>query len=155
MGNLVWHEYSRLVSVTASVYAVWASFWAILYRKFFWDFVNGTVRDPGGIQPANSDMIFIQLIVRAPIIPILAMVLGFMLIALETPLPILKSTAIYRSLVLRIVLLFFQAFLTIMFYQGTNAAIYSLIAAGCYGRAIAKGEEMKEAKANRGAGGRA
>ncbi|KAL1680347.1 hypothetical protein EV122DRAFT_208109 [Schizophyllum commune] len=155
MGNLVWHEYSRLVSVTASVYAVWASFWAILYRKFFWDFVNGTVRDPGGIQPANSDMIFIQLIVRAPIIPILAMVLGFMLIALETPLPFLKSTAIYRSLVLRIVLLFFQAFLTIMFYQGTNAAIYSLIAAGCYGRAIAKGEEMKEAKANRGTGGRA
>ncbi|KAL1695575.1 hypothetical protein GGG16DRAFT_45127 [Schizophyllum commune] len=155
MGNLVWHEYSRLVSVTASLYAVWASFWAILYRKFFWDFVNGTVRDPGGIQPANSDMIFIQLIVRAPIIPIVAMVLGFMLVALETPLPILKSTAIYRSLVLRIVLLLFQAFLTIMFYQGTNAAIYSLIAAGCYGRAIAKGEEMKEAKANRGAGGRA
>ncbi|KAI5826299.1 hypothetical protein K523DRAFT_89451 [Schizophyllum commune Tattone D] len=155
MGNLVWHEYSRLVSVTASVYTVWASFWAILYRKFFWDFVNGTVRDPGGIQPANSDMIFIQLIVRAPIIPILAMVLGFMLIALEIPLPFLKSTAIYRSLVLRIVLLFFQAFLTIMFYQGTNAAIYSLIAAGCYGRAIAKGEEMKEAKANRGTGGRA
>ena len=62
-------------------------------------------------------MIFIQLIVRAPIIPIVAMVLGFMLVALETPLPILKSTAIYRSLVLRIVLLLFQAFLTIMFYQ--------------------------------------
>ncbi|KAL1744803.1 hypothetical protein HDZ31DRAFT_37879 [Schizophyllum fasciatum] len=153
MGKLVWHEYSRLVSVTASVYAVWASFWAILYRKFFWDFVNGTVRDPGGIQPANSDMIFVQMIVRAPIIPILAMVHGFMLIALETPLPILKSTAIYRSLVLRVVLLILQASLTIMFYQGTNAAIYSLIAAGCYGRAIAKGEEMKEAKANRGKGG--
>ncbi|TRM69494.1 hypothetical protein BD626DRAFT_390737 [Schizophyllum amplum] len=153
MGKLVWHEYSRLVSVTASVYAVWASFWAMLYRKFFWDFVEGTVRDPGGIQPSQSAMIFVQIIVRAPVIQILVMVLGFMMIALETPLPILKSMAIYRSLVLRVVLLLFQATLTIMLYQGTNAAIYSLVAAGCYGRAIALGEEMKEAKANRGKGG--
>jgi hypothetical protein len=70
MGNLVWHEYARLVSITASVCAwhrgidsdntrinitpsldaVWASFWGLFYRKFFWDFVGGVLRNPGGLQ---------------------------------------------------------------------------------------------------------
>ena len=30
--------------------AVWASFFGLIYRKFFWDFVGGTLRDPGGLQ---------------------------------------------------------------------------------------------------------
>lgn len=30
--------------------AVWASFFGFLYRKFFWDFIGGTLRDPGGLQ---------------------------------------------------------------------------------------------------------
>lgn len=30
--------------------AVWASFWGLIFRKFFWDFVGGTLRDPGGLQ---------------------------------------------------------------------------------------------------------
>ena len=69
MGNLIWHEYSRFVSITASCCewhamipdcgrdltvratdAVWASFFGLIYRKFFWDFVGGTLRDPGGLQ---------------------------------------------------------------------------------------------------------
>ena len=29
---------------------VWAGYWGLFYRKFFWDFVNGTLRDPGGFQ---------------------------------------------------------------------------------------------------------
>lgn len=39
--------------------------------------------------------------------------------------------------------------------QGTNAAIWSLIAIGCYTRAQILGETMPEAKENRGKGGRA
>ena len=69
MGNLIWHEYSRLVSISSSVCelpstsniilhflfydfvdAIWAAFFGLFYRKFFWDFVGGTLRDPGGIQ---------------------------------------------------------------------------------------------------------
>lgn len=30
--------------------AVWAAFFGLFYRKFFWDFVGGTLRDPGGLQ---------------------------------------------------------------------------------------------------------
>lgn len=155
MGNLIWHEYARLISIAATVYTIWASYWAFFFRKFFWDFVGGIVRNPGGLQPSNSDAIFITLIVKAPIIPILAMILGFVMLAMELPLPQLKSTSIHRSLPLRIVLLLLQAFLTILFYQGTNAAIWSMTGAICYGRAVALGEEMAEAKGNRGKEGAA
>jgi len=150
MGNLVWHEYSRLVSITASVYAVWASFFGLFYRKFFWDFVGGTLRDPGGIQPSPNAAVFIAVIVRVPLVPIFAMLLAMTILAIELPLPAVKKFSLYRSLVVRIVLLLFQVFLTILFYQGTNAAIWSLIAAICYGRAVMLGEVMEEAKENRG-----
>ncbi|PPQ87449.1 hypothetical protein CVT25_008185 [Psilocybe cyanescens] len=155
MGNLIWHEYSRLVAVSASVYAVWASFFGLFYRKFFWDFVGGTLRDPGGLQAPPSAAIFITLIVKLPIIQIFAMLLGMIILCIELPLPAIKSLSLYRSLAVRPVLLLFQFFLTILFYQGTNAAIWSLIAAACYGRAIMLGETMKEAKENRGKGGQA
>lgn len=67
MGNLVWHDLSRFISIAASICAyfsshippsyltttldaVWASFWGMLFRKFFWDFIGGILRNPGGIQ---------------------------------------------------------------------------------------------------------
>jgi len=153
MGNLIWHHYARLVAITASVYAVWAGFWGLVFRKFFWDFVGGTLRDPGGMQASPNAAIFITLIVKAPVVQIFTMISGLFLIALEFPLPALKSFAIHRSLVLRIVALLMQAFLAILFYQGTNAAIWSVLAAICYGRAIALGETMEVAKQNRGKNG--
>jgi hypothetical protein len=155
MGNLIWHQYSRFVSITASIYAVWASFWGFFYRKFFWDFVGGTLRDPGGLQPSNNVAIFITLIVKMPIVQIFTMALAMIILCIELPLPVVKQFSLYRSLVVRVVLLLFQVFLAILFYQGTNAAIWSLIAAICYGRAIALGETMEEAKENRGQGGQA
>jgi len=155
MGKLVWHDFARLVSVTASIYALWSGFWGIYFRKFFWDFAGGILRNPGGLQPAPGAAVFITLIVKAPIIQIFAMIIALLLIALEYSLPQVKGMAIYRSFVVRIVLLFFQAFLCILYYQGTNAAIYSLVAIGCYSRAQYLGETMVEAKENRGKGGRA
>jgi len=155
MGKLIWYQYSRLVSITAAVYAVWASFWGFFYRKFFWDFIGGTLRDPGGLQPSPQVAGFIAIIVTVPIIPIITMIIGFFMIALEFPLPLIKEIPIYRSLIFRVVMLIILATFAILFYQGTNAALYSLIAAGCYTRAIMLGETMEEAKGNRGSGGRA
>jgi len=155
MGNLIWHEYARYVSITASAYAVWCSFFALFYRKFFWDFIGGTLRDPGGLQPAPSAAIFITLIVKAPIIPIINAIVALFILSIEFPLPLLKTASIRRSLVLKVVMLVFQAFLSILFYQGTNAALWSLVAIISYLRAIALGEKIEEAKANRGQGGRA
>ncbi|KIK67161.1 hypothetical protein GYMLUDRAFT_37213 [Collybiopsis luxurians FD-317 M1] len=152
MGNLVWHDLAHFIATTASVYTVWSSFWGFYFRKFFWDFVGGTLRDPGGLQPAPGAAVFITLIVRAPIIQILAMILGMIILTIEVPLPLVKQTAIYRSFVIRIVLLSFQAFLTLLYYQGTNASLWSMIAIMCYTRAQLLGEVMEEAKANRGNG---
>ncbi|TFY80467.1 hypothetical protein EWM64_g3545 [Hericium alpestre] len=117
MGNLVWHEYARYVTLTASVYTVWAGFFGLIYRKFFWDFVNGTIRSPGGLQPAPQDAIFISVIVKAPIVPIISMILGVAIIALEYPAPFFKGTSIHRSFILRIVGLILQAFFAVLFYQ--------------------------------------
>ncbi|KAI1785765.1 hypothetical protein LXA43DRAFT_103219 [Ganoderma leucocontextum] len=155
MGNLVWHEYGRYVALTATAYAVWSAYFGIFYRKYFFDFIHGIIRAPGGVQPAASDSIFISIIVKAPIVQILSMVLAFAYIALDYPAPFLKNTAVHRSFPLRIVLLFMLTFLSILYYQGTNAAIYSFIAALCYVRAQLLGETMPEAKDNKGRGGKA
>nr|GAT58562.1 predicted protein [Mycena chlorophos] len=155
MGNLIWHEYARYVSITASAYAVWASFFALFYRKFFWDFVTGILRDPGGLQPSNQDAIFITLIVKFPVIPIFTAIIALINLSIENPLPLLKGSSIQRSLVVRVVVLTFQAVLAVLFYQGTNVTLWSLVAIFCYVRAIALGEQMAEAKGNRGSGGRA
>ncbi|THH29204.1 hypothetical protein EUX98_g4984 [Antrodiella citrinella] len=155
MGNLVWHEYARFVSMTASVYTIWAAFWGLFYRKFFWDFVGGIVRSPGGLQPSPNVSVMITLIVKAPIIQIFSMLAGFTLVALEYPLPFVKGTMFHRSLIVRIMLLLVQSVLAILYYQGTNGAIWSLIAMGCYIRAQTLGEKMEDAKQNRGKGGKA
>ncbi|TEB30342.1 hypothetical protein FA13DRAFT_1733650 [Coprinellus micaceus] len=153
MGKLVWHSYARFVSITASVYAVWAGFFGLFYRKFFWDFVGGTLRDPGGIQAPASAAPFIAIIVKVPVVQIASMILGMIMLVVEYPLPQIKEFAIYRSLAMRVVFLLIQVILNILYYQGTNAAIWSLIAAMCYTRAVMLGEEMKEAQENRGKGG--
>ncbi len=68
-------------------------------------------------RPASNVTFFISIIVKAPVIQILSMLLAFAIIALDYPLPLLKNTSIHRSLAVRVVLLLFQAFLAIMFYQ--------------------------------------
>jgi len=150
MGNLVWHEYARYVAVTATCYAIWSAFFGLFFRKFFWDFVGGIVRDPGGIQPSPGAAVFITLIVKVPVIQMFTIAIALFLLAVEFPLPQLKSLAICRSFAFKIVLLLFQSFLTMLYYQGTNAAIWSAIAAFCYIRAQLRGETMAEAKENRG-----
>jgi len=149
MGKLIWHEHARYVSITATVYTVWAAYFGLVYRKFFWDFVNGIQRNPGGLQPAKQDAFFIDIMVKVPVIQIIAILLGIVILAFEYPVPFMKSTAASRSLVLRVVLLVFQTFFAIMFYQGTNGAIWSLVAIFGYTRAIMLGEVMKEAKDNK------
>ncbi|KIK83305.1 hypothetical protein PAXRUDRAFT_832083 [Paxillus rubicundulus Ve08.2h10] len=142
MGKLIWHELSRYISLTASTYAIWASFWGMFFRKFFWDFVGGVLRNPGGIQPSTKVQFFIAVIVKAPIVQSLTMFFGFVIISLEYPLPLLTRSALQRSIPLRLVLLTFQSFLSVLFYQGTNACLWSLIAAGCYVKALTLGERI-------------
>lgn len=67
------------------------------------------------------------MIVKAPIIQTLAILVGLFMIALEFPVPQLKALSIHRSIVLRIVLLLFQAFLTILYYQACVCSVSILL----------------------------
>lgn len=143
MGKLVWHDLSRNISLTASLYAVWAGLWGIFFRKFFWDFIGGILRAPGGLQPSPKVAVFITVIVKFPVLQAITMALGLIMVTLEYPAPVLKGTAIHRSFGLRVVLLTIQASVAVFFYQGTNAALWSLIAAMFYIRALTLGETME------------
>jgi hypothetical protein len=170
MGKFIWHQWAQFVNIFASVYVVWAGFWGCLFPKFFWDFVRGSllVKDtsespaylctdltPCGIVPAPQDAFFVNVIVKAPVVQILAIIFGVTHLAIEL-LPFVQKMSIYRSFPLKVVTLLLQTFLACLFYQGTNGAIYSLTAAVGYGVAISKGEQMAVAKENRGGrGGRA
>jgi len=112
------------------------------------------MRDPGGFQAPPSSAAFIAVITKAPIIQILSVLLAGFIIALEFPAPFVKGLSLHRSITMRIPLLLVQAFFAALFYQGTNGAIWSLIAAGGYARALMLGEEMEEAKENRGREGK-
>jgi len=149
MGNFIWHDWAHFVAIAGSVYMVWASYWAIFYRKYFWDFVDGTLRDPGGLQPGPSAAPFINVIVKAPIIQIFALLTAVGTLTIELPAPFVRGTSVHRSWVTRIVILLTQTLLGIFLYQGTNGALYSLIAAIGYTVAQVKGEEMEEVKENR------
>jgi len=87
--------------------------------------------------------------VKVPLIQIIAILLGIVVLAVEYPAPFMKNSAASRSLVLKLVLLVFQTFFAIMFYQGTNGAIWSLVAIFGYTRAIMLGEVMKGANDNK------
>ena len=68
-------------------------------------------------RPAASDSIFISIIVKAPVVQLIAMFLGFFIIAFDYPAPFFKGSAIHRSFPVRIVLLLLQTFFSILFYQ--------------------------------------
>lgn len=68
-------------------------------------------------RPSPKSALFINVIAKHPIVQIGTMALGFTIIALEYPIPILKGTAIFRSIALRVVLLIMQAAGTVLFYQ--------------------------------------
>lgn len=61
--------------------------------------------------------LFITLIVKAPIIQIFAILLGMLILCVELPLPAIKRLPLYRSLIVRPILLLFQFSLTILYYQ--------------------------------------
>ena len=74
-------------------------------------------------RPSPKVAIFITIIVKFPIVQIVTMVLGFFMIALEYPLPVLKGTVLYRSIVLRVVLLVLLSFVAVLFYQVSHLSL--------------------------------
>jgi len=168
MGNFVWHTWAQYVSIFACVYTAWASIWGIVFRKFFWDFIDGTLTSAPaeftglkcdvdlacGIIPSAAAQPFVTVIVKIPVVQILALVISIGMFCLEY-IPALEKLALYRSFMFKGAILCVQTFFAVLFYQGTNGALYSFLAAVGYFIAVVKGEEIKAAKDGRGRGGEA
>jgi len=101
--------------------AVEGYFWP----KIFWDFATKTL-DPA-IKPI-------------PVLQTINLVFGFILLAWEWPLSFLAGSSLHRSLEARLAFLPLTALAAALMYQGTNAAIYQLVALGVYFWAYSEGE---------------
>lgn len=153
MGKFIWHEWSRFVSISAAVYLIWAAIWGIMYRKFFFDFVDHGYDTSGPVPipiPNPRYDPIIDVIVKIPLVQIIALVMGIFTLAFEYPAPFLKGTPLERNFTFKAVYLLIQATVAVLFYQGTNAFLWSFIAAVGYGRAVMLGEVMAVPKPARG-----
>jgi len=157
MGRFIWHQWARFVSISASIYLIWAAIWGILYRKFFFDFIDHgyDISGPKPIPIPNPRYgPILEIIVKIPLIQIFALLMALGTLSFELPAPFMKGTVFQRNFTFKAVFLLIQATLAILFYQGTNAFIWSLIAAGAYVRAIMVDEVFHEPKvADRGGRG--
>jgi len=169
MGKMIWHEWAQIVSIFACIYSAWAATWGVLFRKFFWDFLGGTLAtnpaatNPNttlkcdvnvicGMIPSASAKPFVMLIVDLPVVQLMTTLIALFMLALET-VPYLKQTNLHRSFLFKAIMLLMQGLLASLFYQGTNGAIYSAVAALAYITALSKGEVVAEVKEKRGRGG--
>ncbi|KAI5478896.1 hypothetical protein MNV49_004530 [Pseudohyphozyma bogoriensis] len=142
MGVFILHEWATLLAMVSGTYAVWAGIWGIMYRKFFWDIVGGTL-GPAGIIPGPNSAIFVKLIVTIPLIQILNIVNGVLTLGLEWPLPFVKGTAVHRSFALRGFFYVWCGFIAMLPYQTIDAGLFYAITAAVYATAISKGERME------------
>ncbi|GAA6054045.1 hypothetical protein JCM3770_001337 [Rhodotorula araucariae] len=142
MGALVWHDWARLLALTSAVYVGWAAVWAFFYRKYFWDFVGGTL-GPNGLIPPPTAAFFVKTIVEIPVLQIVNLLNALSTLALEYPVPPLKKLKLHRSLGFRLGLYLWCALTASMsafVYQTAFAVLFYLITALAYARALAKGE---------------
>jgi len=145
MGKFIWHDWARLVSISASIYLFWAAAWGIFYRKFFFDFIHhGYSSDPPHHPTPNPRyQPVMDIIITVPLVQLFAMVLALIAIAFEYPIPLMKRSFANRNFTFKIVWLLFQASLALLFYQGTNGFLWSIIGACGYAMAIRRGERME------------
>ncbi|KPV71639.1 uncharacterized protein RHOBADRAFT_56477 [Rhodotorula graminis WP1] len=166
MGVLIWHDWARLLALTSAFSVGWAAIWAFFYRKFFWDFVGATL-GPGGLVPPPSAAIFVKIIVDFPVLQVINLVNALVTLGLEWPLPPVARLKIHGSMSFRVALYIWctgaacelalpqtrasrpatisdtwtcspAAFV----YQTAFPALFYLVAAMAYGRALAKGETI-------------
>ncbi|KUI53915.1 hypothetical protein VP1G_01313 [Cytospora mali] len=125
MGRLIKNHWARLIILSAGAYQVIAAVEGFFWPKMFWDFATKTL--DMAVKPY-------------PILQIINLLIGLLMLAWEWPLSFIAGTAIHRSMEARLAFLPFAAIAAILLYQGTNAAIYYLVAMVVEFWAYAEGE---------------
>lgn len=68
------------------------------------------------------------------------MLLGFLGLMWEWPLPLLAGTGLHRSIEARLIVYPLSALCALLIYQGTNSGLYYIIGMGAYFWAYSEGE---------------
>lgn len=113
MGRLIKNHWARLIILTAGAYQIAAAIEGFFWPKIFWDFATKTL--DAAVKPF-------------PTLQIINLVMGIWVMAWEWPLSFIAGTAIHRSLEARLAFLPLAALAAVLTYQGTNAALYYLVA---------------------------
>ncbi|KAF3056400.1 putative pro41 protein [Daldinia childiae] len=125
MGKLIKNHWARLIVLTAAAYQIAAALEAFFWPKIFFDFMTKAL-DPA-VKPV-------------PALQIINLILGIVIFAWEWPLNLIAGTSIHRSMEARLATYPLAALAAILIYQGTNAAIYYLVAMMAYFWAYSEGE---------------
>lgn len=125
MGKLIKNHWARLIILSSAAYQIAAALEAFFWPKIFFDFLTKTL-DPA-VKPF-------------PILQIINLVMGILLFAWEWPLGFIAGSSIHRSLEARLAVLPLAALSAILIYQGTNAALYYVVAMVVYFWAYSEGE---------------
>ncbi|GAA5983489.1 hypothetical protein JCM11641_005826 [Rhodosporidiobolus odoratus] len=133
MGVFIWHDWARLLALTSGAYVAWAGLWGCFYRKFFWDFVGGTL-GPTGLIPPPSAAFLEKVIVDAPILQILNILNGLFTLTFEWSVKPFPGTALHSSHAFRLVFYLWCAFLAILVYQTVDGGVFYLVTLFAYAR---------------------
>ncbi|KAI2468084.1 hypothetical protein F4781DRAFT_284539 [Annulohypoxylon bovei var. microspora] len=125
MGRLIKNHWARLITLSAAAYQIAAALESFFWPKIFFDFLTKTL--DGAVKPV-------------PALQIINLVLGIGIFAWEWPLGLIAGTAIHRSLEARLATFPLASLAAILIYQGTNPAIYYLVAMVVYFWAYSEGE---------------
>jgi len=125
MGRLIKNHWARLIVLSAAVYQIFAALEGFFWPKIFWDFLTKNL--DAAVKPI-------------PILQIINLVMGFVMLAWEWPLGFVAGSSLHRSIEARLVTLPLTALASVLLYQGTNPALYYLIAMTVYFWAYSEGE---------------
>ncbi|WPH05068.1 Hypothetical protein R9X50_00796700 [Acrodontium crateriforme] len=125
MGKLIKNHWARLIVLSAATYQVAAALEGFFWPKFFFDFLT-----------KNFDACVKPL----PILQIINLIIALVGLTYEWPLSFIAGTALHRSMVARMMWLPLASLASVLLYQGTNPALYYLVATVVYFWAYSEGE---------------
>ncbi|KAI0383920.1 hypothetical protein F5Y04DRAFT_23916 [Hypomontagnella monticulosa] len=125
MGKLIKNHWARLITLTAAAYQIAAALEGFFWPKIFFDFLTKTL-DPA-VKPI-------------PALQIINLIFGIFIFAWEWPLGLIAGSSIHRSLEARLASFPLASLAAVLLYQGTNPAIYYIVAMAVYFWAYSEGE---------------
>lgn len=148
MGKLIKNHWARLIVLTAATCTfAWGCPWTGGKRRQFADILT-TDQVAAGLEGFFWPKIFWDWLTKTldpavkplPILQIINVAFGLVMLAWEWPIGFLAGSSFHRSLEARLAALPLTALAAILIYQGTNAALYYVVALAVYFWAYSEGE---------------